>query len=582
MRRRAAHWLALACVAACCASAQANGPVPIRTRTVPITFNFDAARPTALPTEVQLDVSEDRGATWRFVERARADARRFIFQAPHDGEFWFAVRSLDAQGRLHPEGQPQPSLQVQIDTELPQIELDARRGPANEIEIRWRIVDADLKRQSFKLSYQAAGAAGEGWQPIAVDPNRYQNTGDRFTGETTLWPDRTQSLSIRAEITDVAGNRAIAQAEVQAAPRQPTQVPLARNGEPIQTGQRHVASGEPIAAPRPEMGPRIDGEMIGRGVPTNNVPHLPRTFPVSNGNDLPTPTTSQRPANAPLAITPNNSGWSPIRSERASPTGDLGPIRMLPAEAQADRAVELLPEPPANLAGPRLSGAPAASQGSHLPAGVHAPMVNKRRFELAYDIASVGPEGVSKVELWMTRDGGLNWDLWQADDDNRSPMVVSVPEEGTYGFRIVVETASGLRSSLPRSGDLPEIWVGVDTTPPEAQLDVDVASMTARPGELTIHWHAADQQFAARPISLAYGPTAQGPWTTIAAGLENTGKYDWRLDSRVADEVFIRLEVRDEAGNTTTVVTPKAVSIERVRPQARLLNVRPVIDATDK
>jgi hypothetical protein len=150
-----------------------------------------------------------------------------------------------------------------------------------------------------------------------------------------------------------------------------------------------------------------------------------------------------------------------------------------------------------------------------------------------------------------------------------------------YGFRIVVETANGLRGALPRSGELPEIWVGVDNTPPTAELVVDGAAAAARPGELSIHWHADDAQLAPRPITLSYGESAQGPWTMIAAGLENSGRYDWKLDNRAPDQIFVRLEVRDEAGNATTIVTSKPVSIERVRPQAKLLNVRPVPDATE-
>ena len=58
------------------------------------------------------------------------------------------------------------------------------------------------------------------------------------------------------------------------------------------------------------------------------------------------------------------------------------------------------------------------------------------------------------------------------------------------------------------------------------------------------------------------------------------GQADLDRDDRdllllaVAPQVDV--EVRDEAGNVTTVTTPEAVSIDHVRPQGKILNVRPV------
>ena len=79
----------------------------------------------------------------------------------------------------------------------------------------------------------------------------------------------------------------------------------------------------------------------------------------------------------------------------------------------------------------------------------------------------------------------------------------------------------------------------------------------------------------ARPIALSFGPGAGGPWTPIAAGLENTGSYRWRLDNRVPDRIYLRLEVRDEAGNVGTFETAEPVSLDRHRPEGRIRGVRP-------
>ena len=62
-------------------------------------------------------------------------------------------------------------------------------------------------------------------------------------------------------------------------------------------------------------------------------------------------------------------------------------------------------------------------------------------------------------------------------------------------------------------------------------------------------------------------------------GLENTGKFAWRLDNRAPDRVFLRLEVRDEAGNIQNFVSSDAVSLDPVRPKGRIRDVRPIGDS---
>ena len=81
---------------------------------------------------------------------------------------------------------------------------------------------------------------------------------------------------------------------------------------------------------------------------------------------------------------------------------------------------------------------------SLMPIGERPRMVNLRTFELDYEVDSIGSSGVAKVELWGTRDGGRHWANYGADNDNRSPLVVSVDSEGLYGFRIVIQSGNGL------------------------------------------------------------------------------------------------------------------------------------------
>ncbi len=132
------------------------------------------------------------------------------------------------------------------------------------------------------------------------------------------------------------------------------------------------------------------------------------------------------------------------------------------------------------------------------------------------------------------------------------------------------------RNVRARGGPPAELWVVVDLTKPNAKI------VSARPlagpqaGQVDIRWEADDALLAPRPISLAYGPSREGPWTPIAAGLENTGRTTWWMDGHVPARAYLRLEVRDEAGNVGVSVTPEPIAVDPQHPPLRIRDVRPL------
>jgi hypothetical protein len=136
----------------------------------------------------------------------------------------------------------------------------------------------------------------------------------------------------------------------------------------------------------------------------------------------------------------------------------------------------------------------------------------------------------------------------------------------------------GVGGERPKSGDPPEVWIGVDLTKPEARILSARLGIGAEAGQLLVHWEAKDQMLSARPISLWFSETLGGPWAPIASELENTGRYAWPLDRRLPPRVYLRLEVRDEAGNVATFDTPQPVTVDRLRPSAHIRSVRPAAD----
>ncbi len=507
-----------------------------------------------------------------------------------------------------------------VDTAHPQLDLIVTRGEAGEIRARWRVSDANLPPDGLKLSYRATDSNGS-WQPVAVDPIQGGKPKAPATGEATWWPEHvTSGITVRAEVTDTAGNTTSSQGQVEPS----SQPPVAKNAEGIRTPEPLAtapppATTPPIAPPAtttaatPSAPPAATAKPAATAWPAQSTPDVVATQtqrslgqPPRMPSSFPSVSTQTQPfagANPPAADA-QAAPVAPRYANQASPPAT--PPTSTPESRQPEMQLPSPANPPENPPAlarandplPAASAPPtakkslpsraeedqeaAAFQGQVLPPGVRPRMVNKRRFELEYDIQAIGPEGIGKIELWGTRDGGQTWISFGTDPDNRSPFVVGVENEGLYGFRIVVETNAGSQGTPPRSGELPEIWVGVDTTRPVAKLLPADADNAARTGEISIRWEAADQLLAARPIALAYAQSAAGPWTVLASGLENSGHYDWRPDNRGPDRLYLRLEVRDEAGNVETIDGSEPVTIVRTRPQGRILGVRPVGDSARK
>lgn len=206
----------------------------------------------------------------------------------------------------------------------------------------------------------------------------------------------------------------------------------------------------------------------------------------------------------------------------------------------------------------------------------HRPrLTNSKRFSLDYDIQSVGPEGIAAVELWGTTDGGRTWAKWGADPDKTSPFDVEVNHEAQYGFRIVIVGKNGLASTTPQPGDAADIWVAIDLTRPKARLTGATYGQGAVAGKLEIRWEASDANLGSRPITLSMSDRPEGPFTPIAAALPNSGLYYWEYDPRSPRQIYLRLEVRDEAGNVAIDQLAEPIKVEGLEPKGQIRGFNP-------
>jgi hypothetical protein len=208
--------------------------------------------------------------------------------------------------------------------------------------------------------------------------------------------------------------------------------------------------------------------------------------------------------------------------------------------------------------------------------GVAPKWVSSRTFALEYQLENISERGVARVELWGTRDNGQSWRSFAVDDDNRSPIQVTVDDEALYGFRIIVDGAGSPGGLAPRSGDRPDLWVGVDLRRPQVELTTAAGGEDDLAGRVLLRWRASDDHLDPRPIGLFFSSRPNGPWSTIATNLENSGQYDWQVDRHAPSRIYFRIEARDLAGNVAAYQTTDAVTVEFPQPSGRPQGVTPL------
>src|ERR1700722_9727970 len=93
--------------------------------------------------QLQLFASTDQGRTWAPSAIVAPDQQKFHFLAERDASSWFAVQSLDLEGKLYPAtmDKAQPSLKVIVDTQPPLVQLQALPPRPGEVGVAWTIRD---------------------------------------------------------------------------------------------------------------------------------------------------------------------------------------------------------------------------------------------------------------------------------------------------------------------------------------------------------------------------------------------------------------------------------------------------------
>jgi hypothetical protein len=211
-------------------------------------------------------------------------------------------------------------------------------------------------------------------------------------------------------------------------------------------------------------------------------------------------------------------------------------------------------------------------------------LTNKAQVKLGFDVLDIGTSGLEAVEVYVTTDDGKTWEKMLGEPAVSLPatpdgkgtihgsVTVSLPREGiAYGYYLIVKSPASRGKQVPRTGDAPQVRIELDQTPPEARIFAP-QPLPNSSDTLVLTWEAQDRNLADNPVTLEWAARASGPWAYIGSSkLANTGKLTWKLPPGAPSMVYLRLTVRDGAGNIAVAQTQKPVVIDLKEP--RVANV---------
>ncbi len=491
---------------------------------IPITINPSRRNEVQ---ELTLYVSRDQGQTWELVAKKPPTERAFVYRAAADGPHWFVVQEEDRAHRLNPANpnRARPNQRIVVDTQKPQVRVTAERLPSGEVLARWAITEDHPDPQSLRLDYHTDAMRPDQWTPLPVEPLSGRN-------EKQFNPGNGGDIRIRVQIKDQAQN----------------------------VGQGEATLGGTGTAPAPA--PAVGAETPTFGViPTVRAEHATPTGMLTSRQTEPRPF-----GDAPLAAPPDT-------TSSARP-----PVAPAAVAASSDR-------PPAP---------------SETPQGALPPvrLVNRRDVKLEFEVGKIGPSGLSgAADVYVTVNEGATWSrlpnevpvaLPPLADAHLSATVhgsvtVQLPAEAAiYGFIVATKSKAGRARPAPKPGEAPQVRLELDATPPRAQLIRPMPDPNQR-DTLLLSWTAVDRNLPSNPVNLEWAEQKDGPWNTIGGGplpnsggpSPNIGQFPWRLPERIPANVYLRLTVRDSAGNVAVAQTDKPELIDLSVPETNIIGVAP-------
>ena len=497
--------------------------------------------------------SDDDGENWTRLQSVPAARGAFIFTAPRDGRYSFAIRMTDQSGVLLEgiEGS-EPELQIEVDTEGPEIDVKVTEPEPGKALIAWNCRDQRVDVSSLALEVVDGTTGARRQVKIEAD----------IKGEALLPVPQGGVMQVRVSILDLAGNRGESRVNFESdavflnRPDMQSPDTPAKNTDPDAPVQPIGPTPFPMPEPKPEteLEPLPGPEPVPMPKPTP----IPEPVPMPKPEPMPEPVPMPKPTPMPEPV--------PMPKPQPPP---LPPV--LPQPEPQPQIPEL---PPTRPAPPKPPAEPNQSQQDFADEEPKLHYVNNKMFSLDYSVEDVGPSGVASVDLFVTENGGRQWFRYGSDTDRKSPFQIDTMGEGTFGFSLRIKNGVGVADIPPQPGESPEILITVDQTPPS----IEMAQPTVRKGAngvVQFNWRIREINPATESVRLEIAAATGGAWSNVFDWQADRGGFEMPLSEGLPPAVHFRLTARDAAGNLTSAQTVRPVVVDLHKPSGRLLRVSP-------
>ena len=513
---------------------------PTRSRTHMLDIVYPEGKRASV-SHVELIVSRDEGQTWATADTVRPDKDHLNLVAKEDGLYFVNLVFYFKDGTRDPKdpGREAAEYKMLIDGTPPVVKIVSATRQGDDVLLDWTAEDKYLNEAATQVLYKASANLLNEWTP--VPPGSVNRRSAKFK------PAFAGPIVVRVIASDYAENKADVARELPAAI-------VTASYTPTPAAEPPVTPLPATTVPPPPVLPS--------GGPTVVMP----AGPVAALTPAPAPTVPPQPAPLPTQVAPTAPLMVVAAGEPAAPP-NVAPLATT-----------------GNSGFPPAAPAPAA-------APVNPPQyLRGTDFDLLYEVENNGPSGLSRVDLYVTRDQGQTWAKWSSHPGKERPLKVKLGrgydtnKDGEYGLKLVPVSGVGLADEPPTAGTPPDHRVVVDTVAPQ----VLIYPHGVAPGQanaVALNWVARDANFGAAPITVEWGETPAGPWRSVAppdvaqagagagvARLPNTGQYLWALPTGMpTHRVYLRVTATDRAGNRSEVVTREPITVDLMRPKARIV-----------
>lgn len=239
-----------------------------------IPFRFDAEELEQLGArEVELWESRDHGTTWKPRERIAPGAGKFPYEATETGSYWFCLKLIDREGKLHPPTPPRAGLKVFVDLDLPEVDLRLTQRSPGTVQISWNVEDAALELNTLRMRVRQPQRE---WKE---HPLRRVASGSE-----DMRVEGTGTFEVELAVADLAGNETVATKQLKIRPS---------NSNPTSTrekiaGQQRDLGGDGLemASQFPGVRARPTGSPTTPSTAARNSPATPENNTASRGGNV--------------------------------------------------------------------------------------------------------------------------------------------------------------------------------------------------------------------------------------------------------------------------------------------------------